>query len=113
MEKAFAVVHCTMGDVLIALATLTAAMVAAGHRSWPERCFLRNAMLALAIGLAYTVFSEYRNVEVLHSWTYSALMPRLPPLGTGLSPVLQWIIVPITTFIWARRCSTLATRRAS
>lgn len=29
------------------------------------------------------------------SWHYSDLMPRLPFLGTGLSPVLQWLILPL------------------
>src|ERR1700687_3913335 len=92
-EKAFAVLHCTMGDVLIALASIGAGLVTAGEAAWPGKRFVRVAIIAFATGLGYTVFSEYRNVEVLHSWTYSELMPRLPPLGTGLSPVLQWIVV--------------------
>ena len=104
-QKAFAVAHCTMGDVLIALASLAAGLVIVGERGWPGRGFRRVAALAIAIGLAYTVYSEYRNVEVLHSWAYSALMPRLPLLGTGLSPILQWMVVPTAAFAWARRRS--------
>ena len=49
----------------------------------------------IAFGLAYTVFSEWLNVAVRKSWTYSGLMPVIPPLDTGLSPVLQWIVLPI------------------
>ena len=97
-QMAFAVAHCTMGDVLIALASLAAGLVIVGERAWPGRGFARVAALSIVIGLAYTVFSEYRNVEVLHSWAYSSLMPRLPPLGTGLSPVLQWMVVPTAAF---------------
>jgi hypothetical protein len=110
-EKAFAVVHCTMGDVLIALASLAGVLVIAGDRAWPGRGFVRIAVLALVIGLAYMVFSEYRNVEVLQSWTYSALMPRVPPLGTGLSPILQWMVVPTAAFAWARHRSTPPVRK--
>ena len=110
-QKAFAVVHCTIGDVLIAAAALGAGLVTLGERTWPGRSFGRVAALAIMIGLAYTVFSEYRNVEVLHSWAYSALMPRLPPLGTGLSPILQWMVVPTAAFAWARRRSTLPVRK--
>jgi len=110
-QKAFAVAHCTMGDVLIALASLAAGLVIVGERAWPGRGFGRVAALAIAIGLAYTVFSEYRNVEVLQSWAYSALMPQLPLLGTGLSPILQWIVVPMAAFAWARRRSTLPVRK--
>jgi hypothetical protein len=110
-QMAFAVAHCTIGDVLIALTSLAAAVVIAGDRAWPSRGFVRVALLTLTIGLGYTVFSEYRDIEVLHTWTYSELMPRLPPLGTGLSPALQWIVIPTAAFIWARRYSTLTITR--
>src|SRR5713101_7282893 len=47
-------------------------------------------------GVAYTVFSEWRNVTVHSEWTYSDWMPVLSLLGLkiGLSPLLQWAIVP-------------------
>ncbi len=51
-------------------------------------------------GLAYTVFSEWLNVNVRRSWAYSDLMLILPPFGTGLSPVLQWLVVPFVA-LWA------------
>lgn len=104
-DKAFAVFHCTLGDVLIASAALTAALVAAGERAWPDKRFVPVALLTLAIGLGYTVYSEYRNVEVLRSWGYTDWMPRLPPFGTGLTPVLQWTVVPslALALVWQRR----------
>ena len=106
-EKAVAVLHCTMGDMLIALASLTAALVIAGDRAWPGgRRWMAVAALTLAIGLAYTGYSEYLNAEVRRSWTYSDLMPRLPVLGTGLSPVLQWLVVPTAALFWARRIAS-------
>jgi len=37
----FAVAHCTLGDVLIALASLTIALFLVGHRDWPTRRFAR------------------------------------------------------------------------
>jgi len=30
-------------------------------------------------------------------------MPRLPPLGTGLAPVLQWALLPPLALLVARR----------
>ena len=102
-EKAFAVLHCTMGDVLIALAALAAALVVAGDHAWPGRHWTRVAALTLAIAVAYTVYSEHLNVGVRRSWAYSDLMPRLPLLGTGLSPIVQWIVVPAGALVWARR----------
>jgi hypothetical protein len=51
-------------------------------------------LAALILGAAYTIFSEWLNVEIRHSWSYTAAMPVLPWLGTGLTPLLQWLIVP-------------------
>lgn len=99
---AFAVIHCTAGDVTIAAAALLLALMLAGDRSWPFRGYRRVMALAIGIGIAYTVFSEWLNIEIRQSWAYSAWMPVLPLLGTGLSPVLQWIFVPLAAFQIAR-----------
>jgi hypothetical protein len=90
-EQAFAAVHCTGGDLLIALASLTLALVLAGQRGW-----VSVAALAITFGVAYTAFSEWHNVYVRRSWAYSAWMPLLPLGGypIGLSPILQWPVVP-------------------
>lgn len=101
--KVFTAFHCTLGDVLIASAALVAALVAVGRSSWPELHWARVAGVTLAIGLAYTAYSEYVNVELRHSWAYTRFMPVLPFLGTGLSPILQWIVVPLSALQWARR----------
>ena len=31
---------------------------------------------------------------VRRNWSYSDLMPVIPSLGIGLSPVLQWVVIP-------------------
>ncbi len=93
-EIAFAIAHCTGGDVLIALASLTGALVLAGAPRWPSVGFRRVAALTLIFGASYTVFSEWFNVSVRGSWAYAPSMPTLPPLGTGLTPLLQWIVIP-------------------
>ena len=96
-EQAFAVVHCTGGDVLIALAALTLALVIAGERGWPA-----VATLTIVFGVAYTAFSEWHNVYVRRSWAYSEWMPlvRIAGYQIGLSPILQWAVVPGVA-LWA------------
>ena len=42
-ERAFAVVHCTGGDLLIVLACLALALVLAGEPAWPDRAHRRVA----------------------------------------------------------------------
>jgi hypothetical protein len=105
-EQAFAVIHCTGGDILIALTSLVLALITAGSRRWPDNRYRRVASAAILFGLAYTVFSEWLNVIVRHTWAYSERMPVLPLFGfnLGLSPVLQWVMVPMLGFCitWAR-----------
>ncbi len=93
---AFAVVHCTLGDVLIAAISLTLALVLCGGPHWPQARYGRVALIAAAMGLVYTVFSEWNNTVVTRSWAYSVWMPTL--WGIGLSPVLQWLVIPILVF---------------
>jgi hypothetical protein len=104
-EKFFAVVHCTFGDLLIALATLALALILVGHRDWPARRFTQVAALTLFFGLGYTIFSEWLNVIVRKSWAYSSLMPVISAFGltVGVSPLLQWIGVPSLALYMARR----------
>jgi len=97
--KAFAVIHCTIGDGMIAAATLVLARAVFGNANWPLKRYWHIAFAALLLGVVYTVFSEWLNVSVRGSWEYRAAMPTLPPLGTGLSPLLQWIILPLVSFV--------------
>lgn len=102
-ELVFAVVHCTGGDVLIALSSLVLALMLLGTRDWPSHRYLPVAALTIAFGISYTIFSEWLNIVVRESWAYSDLMPIIPLIDTGLSPVTQWIVVPLIGFWWARR----------
>jgi hypothetical protein len=105
--QAFAVVHCTIGDVIIALCALTIALVVAGDGEWPQKRFQHVAVLAILLGLGYTVFSEWLNVVVRASWAYSDLMPVVTAFGlrVGLSPLLQWIVIPTAALIIVKRLS--------
>ena len=97
-EIAFAVAHCTGGDVLIAAACLLGALLVAGNARWPAAGFGRVAGISVAAGVAYTVFSEWLNTSIRASWAYADAMPIVPGLGVGLSPLLQWIVVPAVAF---------------
>lgn len=104
-EIAFTVLHCTAGDLMIVSLTLGLALVCFGGPAWPHERFLPVMLATLAIGIGYTVYSEWQNTVVRKAWAYSEFMPTLPPFGTGLSPLLQWIVVPMFGFaaIWLRR----------
>jgi hypothetical protein len=95
------VLHCTLGDVLIASVAFLGSVAVFGRSGWPIRRFPLVAVSTVMSALAYTVFSEWLNTVVRESWAYRDAMPRLPWLGTGLTPVLQWIVVPGVAFWWA------------
>nr|WP_264185776.1 hypothetical protein [Roseicella aerolata] len=107
-EKLFAVVHCTLGDLLIALTSLALGLVLAGRRDWPVRRSGAVGAITVVFGLGYTVFSEWLNIVVRESWAYSDLMPVVPVLGfdLGVSPLLQWVVVPTLALHVARRAGT-------
>jgi len=102
-EIIFAAVHCTGGDILIASASLLLALLLAARASWPHATYRRVAALTMAFALPYTAFSEWLNTEIRGSWAYSELMPVVPVLEAGLSPLAQWIVIPLAAFWWARR----------
>ena len=99
-EQAFAAGHCTLGDLVIAACALTLALLLAGVPRWPRDRFWPIAILTVAFGVAYTVFSEWLNVVVRAAWAYSDWMPIVSVAGSklGLSPPLQWIVVPSAAF---------------
>lgn len=103
---AFAVLHCWIGDLLIGSVTMLFGIIAAG-RQWPFANGGRAVLVTLTSGVAYTMFSEWLNVVVRGAWAYSPAMPVLPVLGTGLSPFLQWVVVPGVAlwFAYRRPCA--------
>jgi hypothetical protein len=107
-EQAFAAGHCLLGDLLIAASTLTLALLLVGDDRWPRIRFWPTAILTIAFGLAYTAFSEWLNVFVRAAWAYSDWMPivSIAGLKIGLSPLLQWIVVPAAAFAIVRCVTT-------
>jgi hypothetical protein len=103
-ELLFAVVHCTAGDLAISVISLLLALILVGN-GWPVRppAYWRVAGLTLLFGVAYAIFSEWLNTVMRRSWTYSELMPVVPVLKVGLSPLAQWLVIPAIGFGLGRR----------
>jgi len=93
---AFAVAHCTAGDIAIGAAALVMVLVLGRERALAQWRWRRIAVWTALAGAAYTVFSEWSNTAILGSWAYSELMPTLEVAGIeiGLSPLLQWLVLP-------------------
>lgn len=97
-QIAFAVFHCTAGDMLIGINSVMVALLLAAAVTRSSRPPVwAVTLLVVLTGTAFTVYSEWFNVYVRKAWSYSDLMPAIPPFGTGLSPLLQWILLPVVT----------------
>jgi len=100
-ELVFAAVHCTGGDILITLNTFMLSLCMFGGKDWPLSRVGPALAGAVAFGVAYTIFSEWLNIEVREAWAYRELMPVIPVIDAGLSPILQWIVIPTVGYVWA------------
>lgn len=98
-QQAFAILHCTVGDTMIAGLGLLLALAVINRSTWPAAGGRIIWVCVLFLGVGYTLYSEWLNVTVRRSWAYSEWMPIIPFIGIGLSPVLQWFIVP-TLVLW-------------
>lgn len=86
------VLHCTVGDVLVALSAYALTALALRAWAWPLLDPLHGITLTTALGLAYTAASEWYNVYRAAAWAYSESMPLV--FGIGLTPLLQWLLIP-------------------
>lgn len=104
-EQAFAVAHCTAGDVLISTWTLIVAIVLSRQWDWPVRGGAVVALVTIVISVAYTFYSEWQNVYVVKTWAYASGMPRIVvgTIAIGLSPLAQWIVIPALGFLMVRK----------
>ena len=91
--------HCTAGDVLILLGACWGTALVFRTRHWLGVRRL-GPLVFIVLGLSYTVWSEWLNVSIRASWGYAPGMPALG--GVGLSPLLQWVVVPALTLRLSR-----------
>jgi hypothetical protein len=92
-----------IGDVGIALTAFWIAALAAHERNWILKPTRLPTLTFLIVGIVLTVMFEYYFTEINPRWSYSDLMPIVPLLGTGLAPLLQWLVIPPLVIWLARR----------
>ena len=95
--------HCTFGDVIITIVSFWAVSILSRSRRWFLKLNPLNYTGFILIGLVYTFFSEMVNVQIFKSWNYNEYMPIVPWMKVGLTPVLQWLIIPSIAILFVRR----------
>jgi len=87
-----AVFHCTLGDALIALVMFALASVVLQRADWPLSRPWTGSIIVVIGAMTFTAWSEWYNVYRVGNWAYTASMPTI--FGIGISPLLQWLILP-------------------
>ncbi len=85
--------HCAAGDALILLFAFGVTSLVFRSRQWLSAGRRGPMVLFVALGFAYTVWSEWFNTQVALSWQYADSMPRF--FGVGLAPLAQWVVIPV------------------
>lgn len=94
-------IHCILGDVLIATVLFFLTSMILRSFNWPADYPWRGGALVITLALVYTAFSEWYNVYEVKSWSYAPQMPLIG--GIGVTPLLQWFVVPALMIIAIRR----------
>lgn len=95
----------TMGDIVIMLIAYWFVAVIARSRRWITAPTAAYLTIFGAVGVAITALIEWLALRGLWlgGWEYSRLMPIIPGLGLGLSPLAQWIVLPLMAVWFVRR----------
>ena len=98
--------RATLGDAVIMLIAYWCVTVAASDRWW-FRAPSRMQMLGfVTVGLIITVAIEHfatQSTDPAWGWRYADIMPIVPVVGVGLTPLLQWMLLPPLAIWFVRR----------
>ena len=92
LRIAWSIFHCTVGDVLIALAMFALAAIVLWRADWPVSRPWTGGLIVVIAAMAFTAWSEWYNVYRVGAWNYTTSMPLI--FGIGLTPLLQWLVLP-------------------
>ena len=92
LRIAWSVFHCTLGDVVIALAGFALAAIVLWRANWPASRPWTGGVIVVIGAITFTTWSEWYNVYRAGAWGYTLSMPLI--FGIGLTPLLQWLILP-------------------
>lgn len=95
------VAFCALGSVADAIMVLLIYLglaVIFKNAFWIYPLKWHRILLLILIGGVGATLSEIRHLS-LGNWAYSDMMPLLPFVNVGLSPVLQFMILPVFIYI--------------
>ena len=93
----------TLGDAALLVAAFWAGAAVQRSRAWIAHPRASAVAAFVAAGVLATVALEWLATNVWDRWQYAPHMSTLPVLGTGLAPLLQWLLLPPLLVLIVRR----------
>ena len=102
-----ACLQATLGDAVITLLAHAGIVVVTRRRRWMLGPAPHELAGFVAVGVGITAMIEWLATQGhwAQTWAYSTAMPVIPGIEIGLSPLLQWVIVPPIVLWFVRRQS--------
>ena len=97
--------RATLGDAVITLIAYWCVSFATRSRDWLMSPNISRILMFAGTGVLITIAIERLALDGrwLGGWQYSVLMPIVPGIEVGLSPLLQWIVLPPIVAWFSRR----------
>ena len=94
----------TIGDAVLMLFAYLAIALCSRRRWWALRPTSLQSCVFVLVGAGVTVAVErWATSGVAWGWRYTQYMPVVPGFGVGLSPLVEWILIPPLVLWFVRR----------
>lgn len=102
-------VRATFGDVALGVGSYLIVAACARDARWAASPGPRSLAALSALGVLATIVLEVHAITN-GRWAYAEVMPLVPMLDVGLTPLLQWIVVPPLSVLMTRALLARAAR---
>jgi len=89
-----ACLQASIGDALMLVIMFWIVSALLKSRDWIFHLTPYRIGLFLLLGILMTVIFEYLATGLLDRWVYGSSMPIIPLIGTGVIPIMQWLVIP-------------------
>lgn len=105
-------VLASVADVIMVLLIYFSFALLYKNALWPQNLNLIRVVFLILTGGIGAVLAEMRHLSIA-TWSYAEAMPVIPILNAGLSPVLQFMILPLIIYILSFKIATRYLLRSS
>jgi hypothetical protein len=95
-------IRASLGDVLMVVVIFLLNRLILGHKFFKDNSNGAMFLPVIITGFILAVFVE-KYALVMGWWTYNSIMPIIPLLNVGLTPILQMMVVPLILFLSFQR----------